>query len=116
MAEFANADRAYLVLFSGRRNENDIIYQWHREDLGTDYINSYPDKNYPWWMQKMRSTEIVHISDVSVLPNEAQKEKELFDKAGVESVLSIPLQSKWRLIGFLGFDSFSQKKAGLLIT
>jgi PAS domain S-box-containing protein len=110
IAEFADADRGYLVIFSPDKNQHDTMYQWHGEHIDNEYIDSYPGRDFPWWMEKLSSPEIVHIFDVSELPSSADKEKEALEKAGIMSVLSIPLQSNGCLVGFLGFDSFSQKK------
>ncbi|WMW23369.1 ATP-binding protein [Methanolobus mangrovi] len=110
IAEFADADRSYLVLFSNYRGENDTIYKWHAEHVDDTNINYVPVRYFPWWMEKLQNPEIVHISDVSKLPSAASKEKDALQQAGITSVLSIPLQSNGRLIGFLGFDSFGKKK------
>lgn len=110
IAEFADADRGYLILLSPDSEQKDTVYQWHDENIGNVYIDNFPGREFPWWMEKMSSPEIVHISDISELPASADKEKEALKKAGVMSVLSIPLLSDDQLIGFLGFESFSQKK------
>lgn len=110
IAEFADADRGYLVIFSRDRAHKDAVYQWHDEQVDNEYITNYPNRDFPWWMEKMSSPEIVHIPDVSKLPASASKEKESLEQAGIMSALSIPLQSNGNLIGFIGFDSFSQKK------
>jgi PAS domain S-box len=110
IAEFSDADRSYLILFSNYRGENDTIYKWNAEHVDDTNIHYVSARHFPWWMEKLQNPEIVHISDVSKLPSEASEEKDALQKAGITSVLSIPLQSNGRLLGFMGFDSFSKKK------
>ncbi len=110
ISEFTGADRSYLILFSSEPEDNDMIYQWKAEHIKNKQIFEYPGKDCPWWMEKMNSPEIIHIPDVSKLPSSANKEKKMLEKAGIMSVLSVPLQSNGDLIGFMGFDSLEKKK------
>ncbi|WP_340817683.1 ATP-binding protein [Methanolobus sp. WCC4] len=110
IAEFADADRGYLVLLSPDGELKDSMYQWHGEHVDIGSIGNFPGRDFPWWMEQMLSPEIIHISDISELPASAEKEKEALKAAGIMSALSIPLLSDDILIGFLGFESFSQKK------
>ncbi|TQD25401.1 ATP-binding protein [Methanolobus vulcani] len=110
MADFADADRSYLILLSSEPDENDIVYQWYTKDEGLGKIYNYPGRDFPWWMEKMASPEIVHIPDTSKLPPSASREKSVLQEEDIESVLSIPLQSGGKMIGFLGFDTIGRKK------
>ncbi|MDG6243776.1 MAG: ATP-binding protein [Methanolobus sp.] len=110
IAEFADADCSYLVIFSHDSFQKDTIYQWHSADVGYEGTDVYPGRDFPWWMDKLNSPDIVHIYDVSKLPPSAGKEKDSLENAGVMSVLSIPLQSNGQLIGAIGFDSIGRKK------
>ncbi|WP_407356866.1 ATP-binding protein [Methanolobus sp. WCC5] len=110
IAEFAEVDRSYLVLFSHGRFQNDIIYSWRAENIGTDDTDIYPGTDFPWWMEELQSSGIIYISDVSKLPSSASKEKNALLKADILSALSIPLHSNGQLIGYMGFDSSGRKK------
>ena len=110
MADFADADRSYLVLFSREPEDNDTVYQWHTNGRDNRKIYNYPGRGFPWWMEMMVSPEIVHISDTSKLPPSASREQSVFQQENIDSVLSIPLQSDGKTIGFLGFDTIERKK------
>ncbi|MDK2938186.1 MAG: hypothetical protein PWQ51_350 [Methanolobus sp.] len=110
MADFADADRSYLILLSQEPDSNDTVYQWHTNNDDNRKIYNYPGRDFPWWMEKMASPEIVHIPDTSKLPPSASKEKTVLQEECIESVLSIPLQSDGKMIGFLGFDTIGRKK------
>lgn len=111
IAEFADVDRSYLILFPLYRSENDTVYEWHAEHVENSHTDNLPGRNFPWWMEKLENPEIVHVSDVSKLPPSASMEKEALQKAGIRSTLSLPLISNSRLIGVLGFDSFTRNKS-----
>ncbi|MBP1910179.1 ATP-binding protein [Methanolobus bombayensis] len=110
IADFADADRSYLTLLSSEPEETDTVYQWHTNNMDNRKIYYYPGRDFPWWMEKMASPEIVHIPDTSKLPASASKEKSVLQQESIGSVLSIPLQSDGEMIGFLGFDTIGRKK------
>jgi putative nucleotidyltransferase with HDIG domain len=59
-------------------------------------------------MSKLENDEIIHISDISKMPDEAQNEKKMLQELSVKSLLVLPLISASSLIGFLGFDNVTK--------
>ncbi|WP_456443749.1 hybrid sensor histidine kinase/response regulator, partial [Caldithrix abyssi] len=54
--------------------------------------------------------EIIHIPQVSALPEEASSEKEILEEQDIQSLIVVPLTEGENLIGFIGFDSVRRAK------
>jgi PAS domain S-box-containing protein len=50
------------------------------------------------------------IPRVSDLPHEAAKEKQEFERQGIQSILAVPMISAGQIMGFIGLDSVSEEK------
>ena len=59
----------------------------------------------PWWMKELKKFEQIQIPSVDNMLRIAQKEKELFLKAGLKSLIAVPLVLGGCLYGFLGFGT-----------
>ncbi|MCD4783637.1 MAG: PAS domain S-box protein [Candidatus Eremiobacteraeota bacterium] len=106
MGKLSNADRAHL--FFMRENQNIFVntHEWCAEGLEPliDNIQSLQINKFPWWINELKKGEIIHISDVSKMPDEARATKGILESLGIKSLLALPILIKGELIGFLGFD------------
>jgi PAS domain S-box-containing protein len=59
---------------------------------------------FPWWMEKLRQDEAIVVPDVSRMPPEAGREKEILEAQDVRSLLVVPLNVGGELAGLMGFD------------
>jgi PAS domain S-box-containing protein len=71
-------------------------------------------------MEKLRNGEVLHITDVSKMPPEAENEKELLQSQNIKSLLVLPVLLGGQLSGFMGLDNvrstgrWQQEVLGLL--
>jgi GAF domain-containing protein/CheY-like chemotaxis protein len=105
------ASRAYLFrLHDGANNTNmSNTHEWVAEG-STPHMKDWQaveTKDFPWWMNKLYSNEIITISDVNELPS---PEKQMLEGAGILSTLDIPIFTHGDLYGFLGFDETEQRR------
>jgi two-component system cell cycle sensor histidine kinase/response regulator CckA len=107
MGRLTNASRCYLFLLSTDGKTMDNTHEWCAEGVRPEINNlkGLPVSGFPWWMAKLRDGETIHISDVSLMPPEAQAEKEILESQGIKSLLVLPLIVGRELAGFLGFDN-----------
>jgi diguanylate cyclase (GGDEF)-like protein/PAS domain S-box-containing protein len=110
---FAGVDRSYVFLLSpcGQRVSN--THEWCAEGVATlkDQMQELPLETFPWWLEKMRRNQSVHVTTLAELPPEAASERALLEAQGVQSIIGVPLVSAGRLIGSLGFDCVRQHVA-----
>ncbi|MEW5784711.1 MAG: PAS domain S-box protein [Bacillota bacterium] len=111
--EFFNADRSYLFQISPDGCFMDNTHEWCAAGVESQQyrLKNYPLDALPWWAGQIRLLKHVHIPDVEALPPEAEKEKAEFRLEKIQSLLTIPMNTDGRLLGFLGFDSVKEKMA-----
>ncbi|MGM0461818.1 MAG: response regulator, partial [Fibrobacterota bacterium] len=112
MATAFKADRGYIFEISHDEQLLHNTLEWcalgissHKNDMQNVRLDSFP------WLKKMlRSDEYLYIADVSALPPEARAEQKEFLRQNIKTLISVPLYSKNRVIGILGFDAVRKKQ------
>ena len=107
IGKLSGASRAYLFLFREDMKIMDNTHEWCAKGI-TRQINNLqqlPAKSFPWWLEKLKNDEIIHITDVSKMPKEAKAEKKILQDQDIKSLLVLPLKINEKLIGFIGFDN-----------
>jgi diguanylate cyclase (GGDEF)-like protein/PAS domain S-box-containing protein len=101
------AGRAYLFQFRNNGAVIDNTHEWCDEGVTPEKQNlqNLPSTMFPWWMVKLNANDVIHITDVSMLPAEASAEKDILEKQGIKSLLAIPVYAEKTLMGFIGFDN-----------
>ncbi|NIQ95844.1 MAG: PAS domain-containing protein, partial [Desulfuromonadales bacterium] len=61
--------------------------------------------------RKILQNEVVDVSDLAALPPEAEKEKALWDRFGIKSLLGVPIRASGRVIGYLGVNMFGSERS-----
>jgi PAS domain S-box-containing protein len=108
---FSGASRSYLFLYNKDRITMSNTHEWCANGVSSQ-INNLQNimlSITPWWTKKLYNNEIIHIKDVSKLPDEAQHEKEILEKQDIKSLIVLPLLINNELCGFLGFDNVFKK-------
>ena len=104
---FARVERCYLFKFSCKNELLESIYEWQQK--GSEPV-IMKDLNcslweFKWILSRLKNAEFLNISDISLLPPEASKEKEYMGAHGVRSLLIFPLMCSEKLLGFIGFGA-----------
>ena len=113
LGEFAGVQRSYICLITEDGARLRHTHQWcvaGVEPLESGQAGLSADA-FPWWVEKLRNLEDVHISDLADLPPEAGAEREFLETNKVRSTLMVPLRYGPSLTGVLGFDSLQRQLA-----
>ena len=104
IADFTNADSAYIFQFSETGEQFTMSHLWidgapaAEEDRLTDLdVNTMP-----WWMNRLRHGEVVSVATLDDLPPEAKVEKEIIAEQEIKALVDVPLSFKNEVIGFMG--------------
>jgi len=109
LAEIGNicgASRVYLFRLRENGKIMDNTHEWCSEGVTPQIkmLQNLPVNIFPWWMKKLRKNEVIKIGNVSLMPKEASKEKEILEEQDIKSLLVLPLKINNRLDGFIGID------------
>ncbi|HWQ27363.1 MAG TPA: PAS domain S-box protein [Chlorobaculum sp.] len=107
------ADRSYVFLFSDDLRVMGNTHEWCAEgtEPQIDNLKDLPTDIFPWWMEKLKCNEIIHIPEIEQMPEEASAEKEILESQGIKSLIVIPLASGSRPFGYIGFDAVEQHRS-----
>jgi len=113
IGEFTGADRSYIFLFRDNLQRMDNTHEWTAPGIRSfrGRLINLATKDFPWFMERMLRQEVVYAPQVEDLPPEASAEKAEFQFEDIKSLVNVPMVYRGNLVGFLGFDSVSAKKA-----
>lgn len=113
IGSFANVDRSYVFQFyeNGTKIRNTHLWRAAGIKPQAQDFETLSLTDYPWFFERIRSFDVVHIPDVAELSREAIAEKRDFLRGGIQSVIRVPIVSSYSIMGFLGLDSIRTKKA-----
>ncbi|MDX9748869.1 MAG: ATP-binding protein [Paludibacter sp.] len=123
MAEFVNADRAYIFEYDFEKSVCNNTYEWCREGISAeiDNLQNVPIDFIPNWISIHRRGEAYYMPDINLLPNNGPfSVRGLLEPQGVKSLITLPMKLNDELVGFVGFDSvynfhaYSEKERDLL--
>jgi PAS domain S-box-containing protein len=112
IGEFSGVDRSYVFLFSDDLAKMDNTHEWCAEGIEpqSDNLKGLSTDKFSWHIEKFRLFETLHIPRIADLPPEAGAEKEEFQSRGIQSLISVPMVYRGRLVGYIGFDSVREEK------
>ena len=108
-----DVDRAYLFQFSDDLRRMTNTHEWCASNIQPqiDSLQDLKTFEYPWWMNRLREFQIIHIPRVSEMPEAAQAERELLETQDIQSLVVVPIVHGRDLIGFAGFDSVNRERS-----
>jgi PAS domain S-box-containing protein len=112
IGNFVGADRSYVFLFSKDGIRMDNTHEWCNKEITPqiDNLKNLSVNLFPWWMEKLRRFEIIHIPRVLELSLEASAEKEILQSQDIQSLIVVPMIYNKYLVGYLGFDSVREER------
>jgi len=110
--KFEGVHRSYIALLSDDNRIVEHIYEAHAKGLKKRFKNlaGQPRRKFSWLLEKLETLKELSIQDTEEMPDEGKEEKEVLKRAGVRSILAIPLILNKKLTGILGFQTEKVKK------
>jgi signal transduction histidine kinase/CheY-like chemotaxis protein len=105
--EFTDVDRVYLFLIDPERTHMSNTHEWAAPGITPekDNLQGIPLSAFPRWMDSLARRKLVHIPEVTALPDSWSVERETLAAQGIQSLLALPVFSEGQLLGFSGFDA-----------
>jgi signal transduction histidine kinase len=100
-------DRGYIFLYSPDGATMDNTHECCRSGVPPhkDRLKDVPVERFAWFDARMKRFETVAVDSVANLIEEAGPEKEEWLYENIQSLLCVPMVSRDRLMGFVGFDT-----------
>ncbi|WP_081960684.1 sensor domain-containing phosphodiesterase [Nitrincola sp. A-D6] len=111
IADFTRADRCYLFQI-WEETHADNTHEWCAPGIKPQkaILQNMPLSDRYLTAQLIKSKQIVNFPDVAQLTGKAFADKELLVSQSIQSMLSVPMISNTRLVGFIGLDAVNQKR------
>jgi PAS domain S-box-containing protein len=108
---FMHVDRSYVFTFSERGTFR-CTHEWCAAGIEPQvrYLQDLPVADWNWSNEQILEGRVLHVPLVSDLPPEAAKERQEFQRQGIQSLLVVPMAYRGRVVGFLGFDAVRKGK------
>lgn len=105
LAEFFNADRAYIFDYDFNLETASNTYEWCAEGIvpQIDELQAEPMENFPQWLSAHLDKKPFIIDDLECFP--ASPLKDVLQPQGIKSLIAYPLYDQEQCIGFVGLDS-----------
>jgi signal transduction histidine kinase len=109
---FEGADRCYIVLASADGSALEVCYEWCAEGIESipEALRRYPIGALRWLRGPARRDGVVHIPCVANLGGEAETVRQVLQRHGNRSLLSVSMTSGGTLRGALGFTTVRAEK------
>jgi PAS domain S-box-containing protein len=106
------SDRVYLFFYSPDFSALSNTHEWCAEGIPSclRMLQNLPASRYNWWIRELSAGRPINLYSMDQLPEEASLEQATLKSQGIQSVLVLPINGRSRQLGFLGFDSVSQRR------
>ena len=107
IGSFALVDRSCVFQFLDNGRLMSRTHEWCAKGVEAqmDKTPLMSTRSFPWFWERIRNYEVVHIPDVTRLPPEASAEKTTFLNLEIKSLVAVPIVSADAVMGFIGFES-----------
>ncbi|MDD2798839.1 MAG: PAS domain S-box protein [Bacteroidales bacterium] len=105
IGEFVDADRSYLFNYDFENRTISNEYEWCNEGITPqiDSLQNFSIDTIQDWVETHSAGNILYIEDTSKMEDSPEKENLLSQE--IKSLITIPMLSSGKCIGFIGFDS-----------
>ena len=105
LAQFVNADRAYIFAYNHNNQTCSNTFEWCNEGITPQIENlqEIPLEYMKEWVESNKRGETMSIPRVEELPE--GELKEILSNQDIKSLLVLPIMGKKECLGFVGFDS-----------
>jgi diguanylate cyclase (GGDEF)-like protein/PAS domain S-box-containing protein len=111
IGRFIGVDRVFMYVMLKDRFQGPS-FEWYADGVSAlpPQKPEFPFSGFPWFGQKLKNLEVIHISSPEDLPAEAVSEREFLSQRGVRSIVAVPMVSAGNLIGLLTFSTTRDTK------
>jgi len=111
IGRFAKVDRAYIFDYNFNKQTTSNTFEWCAEGIEPEIENlqKVPLNMIPEWVDVHIHGNPLIISDVMKLSTESNV-RQILESQGIKNLISIPLMSYYKCIGFVGFDAVKEIK------
>ena len=105
-------DRSYLFSFNEETSMMCYSHDWCVEGLQSE-VGKWEDRPmamFPWWLDQLRTHQVVNINSLELLPQAAQVEREEFSRQKIQSTLSVSISIDEKMVGYIGLDAVAKQK------
>ena len=101
---FAHADRAYVFEYDELRQQTSNTHEWCAPQVKAELGNlqNIDLALIPEWVQAHGQHQMVSIPDIPAMP--AGPLRDILDAQGIRSLITLPMNTLEKCIGFVGFD------------
>jgi len=111
LGEFVGADRAYIFDYDFAENTASNTYEWCSDEVFPEIqdLQRVPFDSMPYFMAQHNKGEKLYVENVFTLLDEGPKSLRAgLESQGIKSLISLPMISNDKLLGFVGFDSVKE--------
>ncbi len=103
IGDLVDSDGCVLYIINENKKIFEKTIEWRRKpknscDLHNEEI-SFVD--FPWLSSQLQKPEIIHVSSIDELPEEAEREKNYWDTMNLKSIIIVPMFLGEEIKGFL---------------
>ncbi len=112
IAEFVGAESGVVIQVSGDRTSWSVTHEWCAPGIASrmGHFQAVPMGGSPWIEDRITDDNAVAIGSKNELPADAKEERARWEKAGIKSILHVPLRARGGAInGALSLVSFSRE-------
>ena len=104
IAAFFAAESGFVYRISDHGTKFFNSHGWFSDQLNSNMeeFRELDASTMPWWVGRLSSNNMIVVSSVEKLTDEAAAEKELLLSAGINSIVSIPMSVGGAITGFMG--------------
>ncbi len=105
-------DRCSFYLFGADIQTMSLYHGWCKMgiEIPDNRVWERSQEHPPKLLQKILDNEIIHISDVELLPSDASDIKEELKQSKIKTLVAAPVMNKGKAVGFLSYKTMMDKK------
>ena len=113
IGQYSNVDRSYVFLLDENSMKMNNTHEWcaYGVEPFLERLQNLAIEDYPWLFERMRNLETIYVPDIESTAPEAEKERDEWQKRGVQSLIIVPIVNGFTFLGYVGFDCVKAKRA-----
>ncbi len=103
IGDLVNADNCILYILEENKKSFKKEIEWTKRAEYNSNLNKkeIPFENFPWNKSLHQAPEIIHVSSIEEIPDDAEREKEYWKAMDLKSIIIVPLFFGEQVRGFL---------------